>query len=126
MPYEGSIRMRIEGTYAGKHPFPHKIDDDDDCPFDATHCFILSNASNDASTESYIAYINGSKQMIYQRRHNWHHNYVIDFGRLVIKQHPTTLALSQLTLVPFNTKLLKNWVFVEHWMMSVVLFCQID
>ena len=61
-------------------------------------------------------------QQIWFRTHD-NYNFLtrIHHSKIIIKQDPTSLAISELTIVSLDTVLLKNWVVVEEWMMRIVL-----
>ena len=70
---------------------------------------------------SYVVYYELEGQTIWGRFHNDHDFLTRIYGKIIIKQHPTTLAMSQLTMVPIDTVLLDNWVVLEEWMMRIVI-----
>ena len=61
-------------------------------------------------------------QQIWFRTHD-DYNFMtrIHISKIIIKQDPSSLAFSQLTIVSLDTVLLNNWVVVEEWMMRIVL-----
>ena len=70
---------------------------------------------------SYVVYFELERQTIWGRFHNESDFLTRIYGKIIIKQNPTTLAMSQLTMVPIDTVLLDNWVVLEEWMMRIVI-----
>jgi hypothetical protein len=87
----------------------------------ALYSYTLLRNSSQTYYYSYVVYFDLEGQKIWCRYHDNHDQLCRIHGKIIIKQHPTSLAVSQLTMVPIDTVLLKNWVVLEEWMMRIVL-----